>query len=225
MSIAQIIDHANLKSFSSEKDIMKSCDEVIEYDFRSICILPGWISFVKYYLQNLNKNIKICSVIGFPLGNTFTQIKIKEAEEAIDYGVDELDIVINISQLKSNKIKCVEDEVNLLSSLCKDKQVGSKIIIESSVLDHEEKMKIIRIVDESGVDYIKTCTGFNGDCTIEDLLLIKNNVKKVKIKASGGIKDLSRFNDCIKVGADIIGTSNSIEIMNQWNKIKDLPQE
>lgn len=211
MKINNYIDHTNLKPETNQNDIEKLCNEAIKYDFFSVCINPCWINFAKSIL--VHKNIKICTVIGFPLGANTTYIKLKETEEALKNGADEIDMVINIGFLKSAKFKEVYNEIKEIKNICKNNIL--KVIVETCLLTQEEKINICKLVIDSGADIIKTSTGFNkSGADINDIILF-NNISngRIGIKASGGIKDYNTALSMINAGATRIGTSNSILIV------------
>ncbi|MDD7305349.1 MAG: deoxyribose-phosphate aldolase [Peptoniphilaceae bacterium] len=204
------IDHTQLKPFAKWEDIQKLCEEAIAYKTASVCIPQTYIKRVK---QNY-KNINICTVVGFPLGYNSTKSKLTEVISAIEDGANEIDMVVNIAEVKNGNYKMVEDEIRALKKTCGNKIL--KVIIETCYLTEEEKIAMCKAVTNAGADYIKTSTGFGTDgAKIEDIRLFKKYLgKDVKIKAAGGIKtekDLIMF---IEEGCDRIGTSSAIDILN-----------
>lgn len=211
--IVKFIDHTYLKPDASIYDIKKLCEEAIKYNFFAVCIPPSYVSFAKEILSDFD--IKISTVVGFPLGNTTTKTKIYEAKEAIKNGAHEIDMVINIGFLKSKNYKYVHDEISLIKSEIGDKIL--KVIIETSLLSFDEKIVATTIVKSAGADFVKTSTGFSqGGATKEDIELIKKIVgENFGIKASGGIKTFEQAVELIKAGANRIGTSSSVKIIEQ----------
>lgn len=210
--LARLIDHTLLKSDAKVDDIKKLCEEAIKYNFYSVCINPCYVKIAKDYLKN--SDIKICTVISFPLGASSTYIKIKEAEDAIINGANEIDMVMNIGMFKSNNYEYIYEEISSIK-----KTIGEnilKVIIETSLLNDEEKLKACKIVKKSGADFVKTSTGFSqGGATKEDILLIRKTVgDNFGIKASGGIKTYEQALELIKAGATRIGSSSSVKIVS-----------
>lgn len=203
------IDHTQLKAFATWEDIQKLCEEAVRFGTASVCIPPSYIGRVHQAYPGLN----ICTVIGFPLGYSVTAAKVAETEEALKDGASEIDMVINISDVKNHLYDKVEEEIRTLKAVC-----GShilKVIIETCYLTDEEKTAMCRAVTNAGADFIKTSTGFGTDgATLEDVRLMKANIgPDVKIKAAGGIKtreDLERF---LKEGCDRIGTSSAVSLL------------
>ncbi|RMA96081.1 deoxyribose-phosphate aldolase [Hydrogenothermus marinus] len=215
LNIAKYIDHTNLKPFASKDDIKKLCNEAIKYNFYGVCVNPYYVPFVKEYLKE--SDIKIITVIGFPLGANKLKTKLIEAKNAQNDGADELDIVWNLSAFKSKEYNYVLDELKTVIDYTKE--LIHKVIVETAYLTKEEKIKAVEIVIESGADFIKTSTGFAKEgAKIEDIKLFKKLAKdKIKIKASGGIRTYQDAIAFIKAGADRIGTSSSVNIISQLN--------
>lgn len=211
MNINKYIDHTNLKAFATKKDIEKLCDEAIKYNFATVCVNPYYVSLANELL--IRSDVKVCTVIGFPLGQNTSEVKLYEAKTAIEQGVDEIDVVINIAALKDKYYDYVKDEIKQIKDAAKDKIL--KVIIETCYLTNEEITIITNICNEVGVDFIKTSTGFGIDgANIEDIKLInKHKNDKLQIKASGGIKTRTEAINFINNGATRIGTSNGIKIM------------
>lgn len=211
MEIAKYIDHTNLKPYASFKDIEKLCKEAVEYGFYSVCINPAYVNLARTLLAG--KNVKIVTVAGFPLGADNTQIKVYEALNSIDEGADEIDMVINISALKDGKTALVKDEISRVKQICKDRIL--KVIIETCYLEENEIRTAVKLCIEAGADFVKTSTGFGTrGATIRDIEIMKEvSEGKIKIKASGGIKDFETAEKFIKAGAERLGTSSSVEIV------------
>ena len=211
MSINKYIDHTNLKPYATKQDIEKLCDEAIRYDFASVCVNPYYVSLAHELL--IRSKVKICTVVGFPLGQNTKETKILEAKDAIDNGADEIDMVINIAALKDKYYDYVEDEIRQIKEIAKDKIL--KVIIETCYLEKEEIIKITEICNKVGVDFIKTSTGYGtSGAKLEDVeLIMMHKNKNIQLKASGGIKTKIHAQAFIENGVTRIGTSNGIEIM------------
>ena len=211
VEILKKVDHTNLSQTATWEDIKGICDDGINFNTASVCIPPCYVEQAKKYV---NGKIKICTVIGFPNGYNTTEVKVYETLQAIENGADEIDMVINIGLLKDKKYDCIEEEIKSIKSVCGDKIL--KVIIETCLLDDDEKVEMCKIVKNAGADYIKTSTGFsNSGATFEDVKLFKDNLVKssVKIKAAGGIKDFEDAKKFIELGADRLGTSRLIKLM------------
>ena len=181
------IDHTQLKAFATWEDIKMLCDEAVLYKTASVCIPSCYVKRVKEaYKDTLN----ICTVVGFPLGYANTEAKIAETKQALSDGASEIDMVINITDVKNGNYEAVEEEIKALKETCGDKIL--KVIIETCYLTKEEKIAMCKAVTNAGADYIKTSTGFGtGGATMEDVLLMKENIgPNVKIKAAGGVSSL-----------------------------------
>lgn len=200
------IDHTQLKAFADWNSIKELCEEAIEYHTASVCI-PA--SYIKRAKENFEDKLQLCTVIGFPLGYSTTAVKVYETEDAIKNGADEIDMVINIGDVKNGDFDLVLDEVKAVREACKDKIL--KVIIETCYLTEEEKIKLCEIVTEAKADYIKTSTGFGtSGATIEDIELFKKHIgDDIKIKAAGGIRTKEALTDFISAGCDRIGSSST----------------
>lgn len=209
--ILKHIDHTLLKAYSSFEDIKTLCDEAIKNDTASVCIPQTYIKRVKDNYPSLN----VCTVIGFPLGYNSTKSKIVEAENAMEDGASEIDMVINISDVKNGDYKKVEDEIKTLRQTCKGKIL--KVIVETCYLTDDEKIEMCKAVTNAKADYIKTSTGFGTDgAKMEDVLLFKKNIgDDVKIKASGGVKSKEDLIAFIEAGCDRIGTSSAVKMLEK----------
>lgn len=205
------IDHTNLKPFAQAQDIEKLCKEAVKYNFASVCINPYNIPLAKKLLKG--SDVKVCTVIGFPLGANTTAIKVAETENAYELGCDEFDMVINVGALKDNMDDYVKNEISAVVKAAKGKTV--KVIIETGLLTDEEKVRAVKLSCEAGAHFVKTCTGFSaGVATCEDVSLMKRNVTgNVKVKASAGIKTKESALALIEAGADRLGTSAGAAIM------------
>ncbi len=211
--LARLIDHTLLKSDTKIEDIKKLCEEAIKYTFYSVCINPCYVKIAKELLKD--SDIKICTVISFPLGSSTIKTKIYEATEAIENGADEIDMVMNIGMFKSNKYEYVHEEISSIKKTMEKRIL--KVIIETSILNEEEKIKASEMVKKSGANFVKTSTGFSqGGATKEDILLIRKAVgDNFGIKASGGIKTYQQAVELINAGATRIGSSSSVKIMEE----------
>lgn len=209
--ILKHIDHTLLKAYSSFEDIKILCDEAIKNETASVCIPQTYIKRVKDNYPSLN----VCTVIGFPLGYNSTKSKIVEAENAMEDGASEIDMVINISDVKNGDYQKVEEEIKTLRQTCKGKIL--KVIVETCYLTDDEKIEMCKAVTNAKADYIKTSTGFGtGGAKMEDVLLFKKHIgDDVKIKASGGVKSKEDLIAFIEAGCDRIGTSSAVKMLEK----------
>lgn len=211
IDIANIIEHTLLSPVATVTDFKKLCDEAVSHNFYSVCIPPFIVKSCKEALAETD--VKVCSVVGFPLGYNFYLTKALEAKQLINLGADEVDCVINLSALKSKDFGYIEKEITLLRKATSKKIL--KIIIETAYLSEQEKIKITKIVLKSGADFIKTSTGFAGKgADVDDIKLIKSIIgNNMRIKASGGISAYGQAVAMINAGASRIGTSKSLKII------------
>ncbi len=211
MKINQYIDHTVLKADATFDDIKKLVDEAVENDFYSVCVNSSFIKFIRDY----NKEIRIASVVGFPLGAMAKEAKVFEAKSAIEDGACEIDMVINIGRLKSKDYDYVEDEIRQIKEAIGDNVL--KVIIETCLLTDEEKVKACELSVKAGADFVKTSTGFStGGAKVSDVKLMADTVgDKAKVKASGGIHTREEALSFIEAGASRIGASKSIEICKE----------
>lgn len=202
--ILKEVDYTLLKQTATWKDIRELCDKAIKLNTASVCIPACFVEQAKKYVKN---KMKICTVVGFPNGYSTTLTKMFETDEAIRNGADEIDMVININALKDKNYKYILNEINSIKTKCKGRVL--KVIVETSLLTEEEKIKICEIISKSNADYIKTSTGFSTQgAQIVDIKLFKEHLSAdKKIKASGGIKTFEEAEKMIQAGADRIGTS------------------
>ena len=210
-SLSSLIDHTNLRPDALHSDIEILCKKAVQYKFASVCINPVYVSYAKSILKD--ENPKVCSVVGFPLGADSEEMKYAEARFLIFQGVDEIDMVMNTAFLKERKIDLVKNEIKKVVEAADGNCV--KVIIETSLLNQDEKALACNIVMESGATFVKTSTGFScSGATLEDVRLIKKIVgDRVGIKASGGIKTKNEALEFIEAGASRIGTSRGVEII------------
>ena len=208
--ILKHIDHTQLKAFVKWEDIEKLCDEAVEYQTASVCIPPAYIKRVHDKYQD---KINICTVVGFPLGYSVTSAKVAEVEQALKDGCNEIDMVVNISDVKNGDYDKVEEEIRTLKKACGNHIL--KVIIETCYLTEDEKIAMCKAVTNAGADYIKTSTGFGtGGATIEDIRLFKEHIgSNVKMKAAGGVKSKDDLIMFLEAGCDRIGTSSAVGLL------------
>ncbi|MEH6904337.1 deoxyribose-phosphate aldolase [Neobacillus drentensis] len=212
-NIAAMIDHTLLKPEATRQQIESLCQEAIEYKFASVCVNPTWVSTAKELLQG--SDVMVCTVIGFPLGATTSETKAFETKNAIDHGADEVDMVINIGALKDHNDELVEKDIRAVVEAAKGK-AHTKVIIETSLLNKEEKIRACELSVKAGADFVKTSTGFStGGATAEDIALMRQTVgPDLGVKASGGVRSTEDVQKMIEAGATRIGASSSIAIVN-----------
>ena len=206
----QKVDHTQLKAFATWEDIKKLCEEAIAYHTASVCIPPCYIKRVH---ETYGEKINICTVVGFPLGYSVTKAKVAEVEQALEDGCNEIDMVINISDVKNGLYDKVEEEIRTLKQACGPHIL--KVIIETCYLTREEKIAMCKAVTNAGADYIKTSTGFGTDgATKEDIQLFREHIgPKVKMKAAGGVSTVEDLEMFIGLGCDRIGTSRAVGLL------------
>ena len=215
MDIKEILsycDHTLLSQTATWSYIKQTLDDAMKYKTASACIPPSFVGRAKQYVGD---RLKICTVIGFPNGYNTTEVKVFETRNAIENGADEIDMVINIGELKAGNYEYVENEIRAIKAACGDKIL--KVIIETCLLTDDEKRICCRLVSNADADFIKTSTGFStAGATREDVKLFKENVdNKVKIKAAGGIKTVKDAEDFIELGATRLGTSKIVKIVKE----------
>ncbi len=201
------VDHTQLKAFATWEDIVSLCDEAVEFHTASVCVPP---CYVKRIHDTYGDKVNICTVIGFPLGYSVTEAKAAEIRQALEEGCNEIDMVVNISDVKNGDFDKVEQEIRTLKGVCGDHIL--KVIIEACYLTQEEKIAMCRAVTNAGADYIKTSTGFGtGGAVREDVELFRKYIgPRVRIKAAGGISTLEDLEMFISLGCDRIGTSRAV---------------
>lgn len=211
MNLFKYLDHTLLSPTATTAQIDRLCEEAIKYSVASVCIPPFYIEYVRKGFPTLN----ICTVIGFPLGYSTTASKVFEAENAIQAGADEIDMVINRSMVKNGDFDGVTDEIAQIKHACGNKIL--KVIIETCDLDDSEKIKLCACVSNSGADYIKTSTGFGkSGAVLSDIMLFKKHLApNVKIKAAGGIRSKEDMEAFIDAGCSRLGTSSGIKILTE----------
>ena len=209
---AAMIDHTLLKAEATKNEITKICEEALKYEFASVCVNPTWVNYSSELLAG--SNVKVCTVIGFPLGTTTSEVKAFETSNAIENGAQEIDMVINIGALKDKNYDLVLNDIKAVVTAADGTLV--KVIIETALLTDEEKVKACELSIEAGADFVKTSTGFStGGATAEDVALMRKTVgPEIGVKASGGVRSLEDMQKMIEAGATRIGASSGVAIMN-----------
>jgi len=211
-NVAAMIDHTLLKPEATKEQIETLCQEAIENKFFSVCVNPVWVRTSKELVKN--SGVKVCTVIGFPLGASTSETKAFETINAIENGADEVDMVINIGALKDQNDTLVESDIRAVVEAAKGKAL-TKVIIETSLLTKEEKIRACEISVKAGADYVKTSTGFStGGATFDDIALMRKTVgPSIGVKASGGVRSTEDAQKMIEAGATRIGASSSVDII------------
>lgn len=214
--IAKYIDHTLLKPEARNTDVENLCREAIEHSFAAVCINSAYVKLAAGFLKG--REVKVCCVVGFPLGAALTSVKAFETEEAINNGAEEIDMVLNIGALKGENNNLVEEDIAAVVKAARGKTV--KVIIEAALLSQEEKIAACKMAEKAGAHFVKTSTGFGpGGATLEDVSLMKKTVgPNMKVKASGGIRSYDKAIEMIKAGADRLGTSSGIDIIRGISK-------
>ncbi|WP_203652009.1 deoxyribose-phosphate aldolase [Secundilactobacillus yichangensis] len=215
MKLAKYIDHTILNADATEADVDKVIAEAIKYDFASVCINPYWVKHTAAALKN--SDVKTCTVIGFPLGATSTESKVFEAKQAIKDGADELDMVINIGELKAGHDDAVLADIKALADAVHAEDKLLKVIIETALLTHDEKVRACQLSEKAGADFVKTSTGFStAGAKVEDVKLMRETVgDRLGVKASGGVHSKAEAEAMIDAGATRIGASASVKIVTE----------
>ena len=213
------VDHTLLSQTATPQQILRACDEGLRYNTASVCIPPCYVRLAN---EHCGKRLAVCTVIGFPNGSNSSGVKLYEAQDALQNGADELDMVINLGLVKSGDFSGVQREISQIKDVCRDKIL--KVIVETCLLTEREKIEMCRVVSHSGADFIKTSTGFaGGGATQDDIILFKKYVEPhVKITAAGGIstiKDARRF---LELGASRLGTSRIIKLICERSENHEL---
>ena len=213
MKLNKTIDHTILNADATKEAVIKVIDEAKKYEFASVCLEPCWVSLAAERLKD--SPVKVCTVIGFPLGANTKSVKAFEAKEAVDNGADEVDMVLNIGALKSGDDALVLEDMKAVREAAKDAVV--KVILETCLLTDDEKKKACALAKEAGLDFVKTSTGFStAGATVEDVKLMREAVgDRMGVKASGGIRDTKTAEAMIAAGASRIGASKSIAIIGE----------
>ncbi|RTR30037.1 deoxyribose-phosphate aldolase [Robertmurraya yapensis] len=212
-NLAKFIDHTLLKADATKEQILTLVKEAKEYNFASVCVNPTWVKLAAAELKDTS--VDVCTVIGFPLGATTSEVKAFETKNAIENGATEVDMVINIGALKDKNFALVEEDIKAVVNEAKGKAL-TKVIIETSLLTNEEKEKACELAVSAGADFVKTSTGFStGGATVEDIALMRKTVgPDLGVKASGGVRSLADTEAMINAGATRIGASSGKEIIN-----------
>jgi deoxyribose-phosphate aldolase len=213
--VASMIDHTLLKPDATRKDIEALCREAAEYTFASVCVNPTWVALSASLLRA--SGVKVCSVVGFPLGATTPDTKHYETRRAIFDGAREIDMVINIGALKSGDLRVVERDIEAVTFPCREAGALSKVIIEAALLTDEEKITACTLAKAAGADYVKTSTGFGpGGATAADVALMRRVVgEEMGVKAAGGVRDLEGLKAMVAAGATRVGASAGVRIVQE----------
>lgn len=211
MKYNKLIDHTTLKPDTTQEVVVKLCDEAMEYDFASVCVNPTWVKFCAEALKG--SDVKVCTVIGFPLGANTSAVKAFETTDALNNGADEIDMVINIGALKDLDYKLVYEDIKAVVEAAKGHTV--KVIIETCLLTDEEIIKVCELAKEAKATFVKTSTGFStGGATPKDVALMKKTVgDDLEVKASGGVRNYQDMIAVVEAGATRIGTSAGVDLM------------
>jgi deoxyribose-phosphate aldolase len=211
MNYASYIDHTLLKQDATGAQIKQLCLEAKQFQFASVCVQPHYVKLAANELKGTH--VKVCTVIGFPLGSNTTAIKVAETTLAIEQGAQEIDMVINISWLKDNHDQKIVEEINRIKQACGSNLL--KVILETCLLTVEEKIRACNLAKQAGADFVKTSTGFStGGATVEDIVLMRTTVgPNLGVKASGGIKSFTDLQAMIRAGATRIGTSSGVKLL------------
>ena len=216
--LAKKIEHTNLKNTTTKKDIEYLTHKAKEYGFYGVVVSPYYVEYSKELLKDTD--IKVITVVGFPLGFVDSKIKEEEAKIAIESGADEIDMVTNIQALKTGDYDTIRKELENVRKITEGKVL--KVIIEAELLNDDEIIKVSKIIKETGADYLKTSTGLSGESPkMSDLVLIRKTIPSTKIKASGGIRNYKTANRAISAGADRIGTSSGDLIIEEYNRASE----
>lgn len=212
MNINKLIDHTALKPNTNKESILKLIAEAKTYDFASVCVNPCWVALAHQELKNTD--VKVCTVIGFPLGANTTEVKVFETKDAIEKGAQEIDMVINIAMLKDKEYDYVENEIHQIVEAAKDKAIV-KVIIETCLLTDEEKIKACELSQKASADFVKTSTGFStGGATVHDIALMRKTVgAEMGVKASGGVHTHEEALAMVEAGATRIGASAGVKLL------------
>ncbi|HVB08614.1 MAG TPA: deoxyribose-phosphate aldolase [Candidatus Acidoferrales bacterium] len=214
-NIAKLIDHTLLKPEAASAQIRTLCEEAVRLGFASVCINPWYVPLAAELVRG--STVKVCTVVGFPLGATMPQVKVFETEQAIKNGADEIDMVINIGALKSGEDEAVESDICGVVDASHRGDAICKVILETALLTGEEKIRACRAAKNADADYVKTSTGFGpGGATVEDVSLMRSIVgPKIGIKAAGGIRTLEDLKKMLAAGATRIGSSSGVKILEE----------
>ena len=228
-TLARLIDHTLLKPDSAKEDVLRLCSEAKQYGFASVCIHPYWVRLAADEIAS--STVRVCTVIGFPLGLNQSRIKYAEAEAALADGATELDMVINLGALRSRDYHAVYKEIADLANVAHSSSAILKVILETALLTEEEKTTAARLAREADADFVKTSTGFaSSGATVEDVALLRKAVgEKIGVKASGGVRTLAAVRQMVEAGATRIGTSSGVAILRELSasgvSVSSTPQQ
>jgi deoxyribose-phosphate aldolase len=213
--VAALIDHTLLRPDASRADIEKLCREAAEYGFATVCVNPTWVAHAARLLRD--STVRVCSVVGFPLGATTADVKHYETHRAIFDGAREVDMVINVGALKSGDLRLVERDIEAVTTPCREAGVASKVIIEAALLKDDEKVTACTLARAAGADFVKTSTGFGpGGATVADVALMRRVVgDEMGVKAAGGVKDYEALKAMVAAGATRVGASAGVRIVQE----------
>lgn len=211
--IASLIDHTILKADATRQDVLKVCAEALEYKFASVCVNPYWVPLVAHQLEG--SSVKVCSVVGFPLGATSTESKVYETTSAIRQGAQEIDMVLNVGELRSGDLESVKVDIAAVADACHTHGAILKVILETALLNDAEKITACELSKLAKADFVKTSTGFStAGATVADVELMRRVVgPEMGVKASGGIRTLEDFQRIVAAGASRVGASASVKIV------------
>jgi deoxyribose-phosphate aldolase len=217
--VAAMIDHTLLKPEATARDIEQLCGEAVRFGFATVCVNPVWVRTAARHLSG--SPVRVCSVVGFPLGATTADVKAYETRRAIFDGAREIDMVINVGALKSGDLETVEEDIHAVTGPCRDCGVLSKVIIEAALLTDEEKVTASTLAKAAGADYVKTSTGFGpGGATAADVALMRRVVgAEMGVKAAGGVRDLQALEAMVAAGASRVGASAGVKIVQEARKL------
>jgi deoxyribose-phosphate aldolase len=212
-SVAALIDHTLLRAEATVADVRGVCAEARRYGFASVCVNPYWVGLAVSELAG--SGVKVCAVVGFPLGANTAAIKVAEAAEAVRDGAREIDMVLNVGELRGGNLDAVRDEIRAVVDTAHDAGAIVKVILETALLDHEQKVAACLAAKEAGADFVKTSTGFrSGGATVEDVALMRRTVgAAMGVKASGGVRTLEDLKKMTAAGANRVGASASVKIV------------
>jgi deoxyribose-phosphate aldolase len=216
--LAAVIDHTLLDAAATKEGIEQLCEEAKSYGFHTVCVNPRWLALAAERLHNTK--VKVGGVVSLPLGGDTTKIKVAQAKEAVFAGADEIDMVADLAAIISGDTKYLHTQLSGVLKICRSMRpaVVLKVIIESAALNHDQKIFACQVAQMCGVDFIKTSTGMNpaGGATIEDIKLMKDMAPKCRIKVAGGIKTVKQALEMLAAGAERIGTSAGVQIINEF---------
>ena len=217
--INRLIDHTLLKPEATTQQIKQLCAEAIQYNFASVCLNPTHVKLAAQLLKN--SEVDVCTVVGFPLGATLSQVKVFETEQVLNDGATEIDMVINIGALKEGNDDLVEQDIAGVVKAAHSRKAICKVIIETALLTDEEKVRACQLAKKAGADFVKTSTGFSsGGATVEDVALMRQTVgPDIGVKAAGGIKTLADAQNMIAAGATRLGASAGVKIVREAKSI------